>query len=60
LIDNILEPGSLQGLLLHAPERWRDGGLHWGGWSFLKMWAPERLDVAEICIVVFVWARFLL
>ena len=30
------------------------------GGIFLKMWVLERLDVAEICIVVFVWARFLL
>ena len=30
------------------------------GGFFLNMWALERFDVAEICIVVFVWARFLL
>ena len=57
LIDNILEPGRMATSRSRASERC---GIALWRVDFLKMWALERLDVAEICIVVFVWVRFLL
>ena len=59
LTDRLTTFSSRVGWLPYGPRRWKEVGLHCGGWT-LKMWVLERLDVAEIYIVVFVWAHFLL